>query len=189
MNTNDPTTESDPVEPSEDFRHSGDQRSHASGSAPGGSPQSADEEVPVSDAAKERETSKEAFDDLVSAAKDAFRSGSDDARDAARNAIPKAREGFNKGLHDLAYGLAYGLSFGSTLARELTPEVMRHGFTEGSDAGRDAAENFMEKQRQANAGRKQRASTAPHDDPEEFSTPSHGEVHDDDDTSGAPVYV
>lgn len=177
MNSNDPSPDSDATESGQDFRDTGDQPT--------------DEEVPVSGAAKECDTTREAFDDLVRAAKDAFQSGSDDARDAARSAIPKAREGFYKGVHELAYGLAYGLTFGSTLAREFTPEVMRSGFAEGSSAGRDAAEGFVRKQRQSNAERRHRARStgAPVKDPEAPCSPDHGAMRDDDDGAGEPVFV
>jgi len=190
MNTTDPTPQSDPAGDPEDIHHSSDQTTSGPSAAAGSSAHAADEDIPVNEAAKECENSREAFDDLVRAAKDAFRSGSDDARDAALNAIPRARESFNKGLHDLAYGLAYGLTFGSTLAREFTPEVMKNGFTEGSSAGREAAEGFVEKQRQAKAERQHcsRETSAPSEDPEEPSSPSHGTMRDDD-APGEPVYV
>ena len=197
MNSNDSTPDSDAADNPEDFCQSAAQAGgagasdSAADSASYDSPPAADNDIPVSAAAKECETTREAFDDLVRSAKDAFRSGSDDARDAARKAIPKAREGFNTALHDLAYGLAYGLSFGSTLAQELAPEAMRNGFSEGSSAGREKAESFVEKQRQASAGQSNRANSthAPVDDPQDPAAPSHGDLRDDDDASGEPAFV
>lgn len=136
----------------------------------------------------ERDATRDAFEDLVRSAKDAFTAGARDARDAARTAIPKAREGFGKGLHDLAYGLAYGLSFGATLAREITPENLKKGFTEGGGAGREAAEHFVDRRRQAAAARD--ASVAPSDDPADTEGPQHGGFGDDEgEQSGGPVFV
>ena len=134
------------------------------------------------ESAESKESSREAFDDLVRSAKDAFKTGSRDAKSAAERAIPKMREGLGKGLHDLAYGLAYGLAFGATLAKEITPENLRDGFSSGSSAGTEGAESFMEKRRQTSARRQ--ASVAPADDP----VASHGEMRDDD-NPGEPVFV
>lgn len=96
-----------------------------------------------------RSESREAFDNLSDAVRNAWKAGTSDAKKAAKEAVPKAKQEFERGFHDLAWGAAYVFGFGAALARELSPDCVNDGWDKGADAGRDAAAKMAEKCRRS----------------------------------------
>lgn len=93
-------------------------------------------------------SSREAFEDLGQSIRDAFKSGSRDARKTVEEALPKVKSEFSRGVHDLAYAVAYATSFGAALVDEITPDNVKEGFREGSQAGKRAAEDVVRNQKE-----------------------------------------
>ncbi len=89
----------------------------------------------------------ESFDDISKAVKDAFKSGSEDARKAFDKAVPRAKDDIARGVHDIAYAIAYATAFGGELLKEFTPENVTSGFSQGSEAGRRAAGEVIAQRR------------------------------------------
>ncbi len=103
----------------------------------------------------------ESFDDISKAVKDAFKTGSEDARKAFEKAVPQAKDDITRGVHDIAYAIAYATAFGGELLKEITPENINRGFSEGSEAGRRAAGEVVKQRREREANQEDTPETFP----------------------------
>jgi len=83
--------------------------------------------------------------------RDAFKSGTAEAKQKARESAPDIESPFGKAAYAISYGAAFGSSFGITMAQELVSGVMKEGGTEGFKDGKAAAQRAV-KPKQAKEG-------------------------------------
>lgn len=75
--------------------------------------------------------------------RDAFKSGTEEAKQKAQEGAPDIDSAFGKAAYAISYGAAFSSSFGLTMAKELVTGVMKDGGTEGFKDGKAAAERAV----------------------------------------------
>jgi hypothetical protein len=86
---------------------------------------------------------KDPIERIFKSVRDAFKSGSEQAKEKAKESAPDLKSAVGKAAYGISFGLAYGGSFGLTMMKELVPVVLREGGSDGVKAGRLAARRAM----------------------------------------------
>ena len=86
---------------------------------------------------------KDPCEEIFDSVKNAFKSGTDEAKKQAEKTAPKIKTAIGKAAYKLSFGAAYGSSFGLAMLKAFVPDVLKDGSAEGFDAGKTAAERAM----------------------------------------------